>query len=332
MNTNELLEKLGLSEAKKEKLHVMRCFSAFVVVAGEKVIKVTDPGLSYCPLADDFYDGFKQAAGSPDAVKDAVSRIIEEKIQRFGFFTPQRKIRGKEIAIPYGASEMLMFALMRGGVDAVVVVCDGAGTVITNAPEIAQGIGARMHGLFFTSPIAGIIEKLSKAGARVPFPDARIDQVGGVEEAARLGYRRIAVTVSGFMGENLERVGHLEKKYGVRVTVLTVCTTGMTPLQIEQTSGRTDLIWGCASKEVRQDLGPRAILQLSRRIPVFVLTPKGLDFVSAYFGEEEVIRRLDVRKQYLVDAESGGRRLRVGDFHAFLREAALPVRSLKEPR
>jgi hypothetical protein len=43
------------------------------------------------------------------------------------------------VAVPYGASEMMMYALRRGDLDAVVTVCDGAGTVVTANPELVRG-------------------------------------------------------------------------------------------------------------------------------------------------------------------------------------------------
>ena len=75
----------------------------------------------------------------------------KKKIAEFGFFTSRRGIIRKDIAVPFGASEILMYCMKKEIIDAAVIVCDGAGTVIVNKPEIVQGIGARMNGLFFTS-------------------------------------------------------------------------------------------------------------------------------------------------------------------------------------
>ncbi len=41
---------------------------------------------------------------------------------------------------------MISFALRKKAIDAAVVVCEGAGTIITNKPEVVQGIGARSRG------------------------------------------------------------------------------------------------------------------------------------------------------------------------------------------
>jgi len=55
---------------------------------------------------------------------------------------------------------MMMYALKKGGIDAAVTVCDGAGTVISDSPSLIQGIGARMNGLFYTTPIPEVIQRI----------------------------------------------------------------------------------------------------------------------------------------------------------------------------
>jgi len=74
-----------------------------------------------------------------------------------------------------------------------------------------------------------------------------------------------------------------------------------------------------------------AILQLSRQIPVFVLTEKGLDFVAAYSRNKEIIEDLDSKKQYLVSNEPNGQPVYLGNFKVFIRECKLPVNARKEP-
>ena len=92
-----------------------------------------------------------------------------------------------------------------------------------------------------------------------------------------------------------------------------------------------DLVWSCASSDLRRIIGPLAILQLSRQIPVFVLTRKGVDFVSAYAREEEIIKNLDIKKQYLVSNDPGGQYVHLGGFKAYISGSKLPVGSRKEP-
>lgn len=65
-----------------------------------------------------------------------------------------------------------------------------------------------------------------------------------------------------------------------------MCTTGIAKDKINKMRDYADLVWSCASSDVRRMVGPLAVLQLSRQIPVFVLTKKGIEFVSAYAWEE----------------------------------------------
>jgi putative methanogenesis marker protein 8 len=313
-------------------IHVLKYFSSFVSVSNGRIINITEPVLTFCPLAEHLYKDFRSISGNDkEAVKDAIKKVIESKIKNYGFFTDDRKFSFDDVSIPYGASEMLGFALRKKAIDAAVVVCEGAGTVITGKPNIVQGIGARMNSLLLTSPIKGIIQNLKSAGCHVVFENALIDQARGVEEAIKAGYKKIGVTVCGHSAESLKMLRSLEKEYGVSIVCLAVCTTGITKDKINMIRDCADLVWSCASSDLRRIIGPLAILQLSRQIPVFVLTKKGINFVSEYAREEEIIKNLDIKKQYLVSNEPGGQYVHLGGFKAYIAEFKLPVNSRKEP-
>jgi putative methanogenesis marker protein 8 len=313
-------------------IHVLKYFSSFVSVSNGRIINITEPVLTFCPLAEHLYKDFRSISGNDkEAVKDAIKKVIESKIKNYGFFTDDRKFSFDDVSIPYGASEMLGFALRKKAIDAAVVVCEGAGTVITGKPNIVQGIGARMNSLLLTSPIKGIIQNLKSAGCHVVFENALIDQVRGVEEAIKAGYKKIGVTVCGHSAESLKMLRSLEKEYGVSIVCLAICTTGITKDKINMIRDCADLVWSCASSDLRRTIGPLAILQLSRQIPVFVLTKKGINFVSEYAREEEIIKNLDIKKQYLVSNEPGGQYVHLGGFKAYIAEFKLPVNSRKEP-
>ncbi|MDD5156206.1 MAG: DUF2099 family protein, partial [Candidatus Omnitrophica bacterium] len=206
------------------------------------------------------------------------------------------------------------------------------GTVIADTPEVVQGIGARMNSLLLTSPIKVIIEKLETAGCRVIFKNALIDQPRGAKEAIKAGYKAIAVTVSGDSAGDLKALRLLEKENGVRVISLAVCTTGIAKDKIALIRDYADLVWSCASSDVRQMIGPLAKCQLSKQIPVFVLTKNGVDFVSAYADESELIKSLDAKKQYLFSNKLNGQRVKLGSFKAFISESKLPVNTRNMPR
>jgi putative methanogenesis marker protein 8 len=248
-----------------------------------------------------------------------------EKIRRFGHFTPNREIVRPSIAIPYGTSEMVMTALRKGVVDCAVTVCDGAGTVVTADADVVQGIGARMNGLFHTTPIAEVQSKLRARGCII-FDDAAIDQLRGIRAAVDAGYSTLGVTVNSCCGESLEAMRGLETALEIGMTIAAVCATGVSAERAEAIVRFADLTWSCGSRHMR-DLGSKAILQITQGIPIFVYTRRGLEMIAAYADDdgEAVIGALDPRKQYLLYSGAGDRRIRLGNNLLNLREAALPV-------
>jgi len=331
-NLKKILKAAGVSTNNKKDLHILRFYSSFVVVSCGKVIGMTNPSMKYCPLVDFLYKGIKSREITGVAkIKEFIKIAVNGKISKFGHFTEKRELYRDDIAVPYGASEMLMYAMNRGIIDSAVLVCDGAGTVITDKPGVVQGIGARMNGLFYTSPIAETIKRLKAYGCNVISPDAKIQQLEGVIKAAEIGYKNIAVTLNGFTESDLSRLRKIERDYNASVTSLIVCTSGISRERVKEINKYADLVWSCASQEIREETGKKAVLQLSLAIPVFVLTKKGLKFVSGYSSDEKLIRDLDTRKQYLICNKYGGKKIKMGNFNSFLTGTNLPVRSNKEP-
>jgi len=321
-----------MDSINKRDIHVLKYFSSFVSVSCGQVINITEPTLRFCPLAKHLYKDFSNIQGKDKGIiKNAIKSAIESKIKDYGFFTDNRKFSYDDVSIPYGASEMLMFALRKSSIDAAVVVCDGAGTVIVDTSEIVQGIGARMNSLLLTSPIKVIMEKLKTVGCRIVSENALIDQFQGAKEAIKAGYRTIAVTVSGDSAEDLKRLRLLEKENGVKIILLAVCTTGLDRDKIALIGNYADLVWSCASFDLRQIIGPLAIMQLSKQILVFVLTKNGVNFVSAYAVESQLINILDTKKQYLFSNEHSKQCVHLGSFKVFIRESKLPVNAQSMP-
>jgi putative methanogenesis marker protein 8 len=316
----------------KRDIHIIKYYSAVVTVSNGRVIKVTEPTLMFCPLAKHLYKEFKNIQNNDkETIKQAIKSAIESKIRDYGLFTAQRRLNFIGVSIPYGASEMLRYALKKKAIDAAVVVCDGAGTVITSRPALVQGIGARMNSLLLTTPIPGVIKKLKTTGGQVIFKDAHIDQYQGVKKAIAAGYKTIAVTISAYASEDLKRLRLLEKKHNVKIISLVLCTTGITKDKIAMIRDYADLVWSCASLDIRRLIGPVAMMQLSQLIPVFVLTSQGVNLVSAYATEKKLINKLDFTKQYLVSHEYGGQCVHLGGFRAYIRESLLPVSNDKAP-
>src|SRR4030042_3396545 len=173
-------------------LHITTKACALVAISGAKVIMMEEPGIHYCPL-------FKSLFSYENPDKNNIEKKFSRQVDDWGMFTCNRHICDDKIIVPFGASEMIMYAMKRKNIEAAVVVCEGAGTVVTMIePGVVQGIGAYMNGLFYTTPIPDIITGIQSHNSIVLSPtDAKIDQAEGVRLAAKSGYRHIAVTVRG---------------------------------------------------------------------------------------------------------------------------------------
>lgn len=236
---------------------VERCNRTFVHIGGDFVLIEDSP--VDCPFL-----GVKDW-------REAWMALYLRKL-KFGQFTDKRKIIDPHKYVPFGASEIIMDAMEAHLLDAAVIVCDGAGTVITDRPDIVQGIGGRMSGLVYTTPRKSVIQTLQKKGACVLNPStARIDAVKGVQKA-RENYKKIAVTVAA--SPDIEKLRMMSGS----VSIFVVHTTGITPEQAALTT-KADIVWGCASLYVREITGPKSLLQLGVGIPVFVMTEQGLSLV-----------------------------------------------------
>ncbi len=313
-----------------EDLHITRKAGALVAISNGKVIKSETPKLKYCPLFEALF-----------SQQEITQKNIEEKFQlqteKWGMFSPQRKISDCHIIVPFGASEMIMYALKRGRVDAAVVACEGAGTVVTDDHGVVQGIGAYMNGLFYTTPIKEVVSRLKKHDAMIVSDSAEIDQVKGVELAMEKGFKRVAVTVRGDEHESMIKIrGLMLKNPGLEIIILAVCATGISALQARAIRDNADLAWACASSKIREIVGPAAMVQVGMKIPVFVLTKRGVDFISNYSQDNELKRKLKElgQKKYITSNqyEKGGIKLNMGKFSVYLYDTEkLPISSSGQP-
>jgi hypothetical protein len=205
--------------------------------------------------------------------------------------------------------------------------------VVTANPDLVQGIGARMNGLFYTSPVPEVIAAIARLGGTVAFPaTAAVDQLAGLRLAASRGHKRIAVTVNGFLDQPLDRYAAVARELGVTAILIVVCTTGVNAGRAAAIAACADLVWSCGSGPVREQAGGRAILQITLAIPVFVMTRAGLDFAAYYATPPAAVRGLDPAGQYLIAGNIRGTPLHMAAGDVFLAPARLPVRSAKEPR
>jgi hypothetical protein len=82
-----------------------------------------------------------------------VERVLKGHIEELGMYDPHRALNLELKPVSFGASEIVMDAMTKGLVDAAVVVCEGAGTVVVSKPDVLQAMGAHLTGLISTEPI-----------------------------------------------------------------------------------------------------------------------------------------------------------------------------------
>uniref|UniRef100_A0A7C3F498 DUF2099 family protein n=1 Tax=Candidatus Methanomethylicus mesodigestus TaxID=1867258 RepID=A0A7C3F498_9CREN len=239
-----------------------------VIIRDGKVIEVGLPMISECPLAK----RFRKPVGRihPEAVREN----IENRISEIGMFTKDRKLVEKSDFVLFGASELISNALEIKMIDAAVIVCDGAGTVIVNEPDLVQGIGGRMSGIVSTSPIREVMDAIeAKGGTVLDRSSAKIDQYSGTELALCRGFRRVAVTVAD--GDSAKRI---RDKFPETI-IIGVHLTGVSRQEAEVLVANCDIVSGCASKWIRELGGKAALMQAGASIPVFALSQKGREIV-----------------------------------------------------
>lgn len=263
-------------------------------ICGKKVEVLSEPRISHCPLNEALY-GFKPVN------KKTVKRMIETKMKKYGFCCGHR-VFDDSIVVPYGASEMIKVCMENRLLDCAVTVCEGAGTVITWNPSLVQGIGARLTGIIKTSPIQETIRHIETHEGVVLDPaTAKIDQAEGIEKAVELGYKKIAVTVASFQVDKIVEIRRIEKNRGVNVTVFSICNTCATEDDAKYIVD-ADIVCASASRIIREQVGPKALMQIGVTIPIFALTEKGKRIILSYlskFRDKIVLFRSDL--PYLVE-------------------------------
>ena len=260
---------------------------ARVRIRDGKVEVLTEPAIRSCPLRQDLY-GIKIES------KETVKRVIEEHMAELGMYGPKRVLELEDKPVSFGASEILSDALSGGLIDAAVLVCEGAGTVVAAKPAVLQAIGAHMTGLIRTEPIEEIQLGLEERGCILIDRQGTVDQVLGFERAVEAGYRRIAVTVAGDRADDTRALRETERALGAGATILAVHTTGISENEAQVLAECCDLVWSCASQSVRKVAGGKALMQIGIAIPVFALTPMGKRLIlnrAMHFSGQLVLHR-----------------------------------------
>ncbi len=239
-----------------------------VVVKDGKVVEVGEPQVKWCPL-------WNKVSGIENITTDTVRQNMEQRIKEFGMFTPQRRL-DLGVFASFGISEILMTALRRGLIDSTVTVCDGAGTVVTSAPDLVQGMSAQISGLVETEPIPEVIAAIHQIGGQVLDPaTARIDQAAGFRLAAGQGHKKIAVSVVDVASAS--RVRDMEDEVEAEAILMAAHLTGIGREETRKLLKLVDVVTSCASGNVRELVKP--LIQVGTAIPLFGLTENGKDLL-----------------------------------------------------
>ena len=283
-------------------VHEIYCCGSRVRISSRGADVLTEPLIECCPLHKTLY-------GANEIDAETVKSCVEKKIRDFGLCCRNRRFDSDPM-VAYGASEMMSVWLEKGSIDCAVVVCDGAGTAITNNGRFVQGIGARLTGIVHTSPIQEVIERIERNGGHVlDKAYARIDQLEGVKLAVKRGFRHIAVSVAGFQTEAISEIRRFEDTEKIGVLVFSVCNTRVEKRDVKHIT-KSDLVCASASTTLRREIGKRALLQIGVTIPVYALTPKGKELALTYlaaFKDKLVVFRAN---QLPYDVRDRGPRMR----------------------
>lgn len=277
----------------KKEMHITRMFGSYVLlqqIDGElKAVLATPVPIKYCPLMVKLLKevGGKQSEDLIEAIRNSDTKtqtrmmceLINEVVIKGGYFDTSRPLNSCEANVLFGASETISSAFKSDMLDASVIVSNNLGTIITTNDSNTQGAVKRMTGLFYTSPNAEIVDTAKKSGIIPVFPyTANIDQVAGVREAIKRGYKRIAVTLAAQDNELLEEIKKLEAE-DVTIYKFGLCSTGISEETAKKMLENADIIWSCASKYVKELIEPNALAQVGIKIPVHIMTKKGWELV-----------------------------------------------------
>lgn len=268
--------------------HLLEMAKALVRIKDGKVEVLTDPQVKCCPLRGGLY-------GLTEESRETVERVLKEHMDELGMYGSDRVLELDVKPVSFGASEILTDAMAEGLVDSAVVVCEGAGTIIVARPEVLQAVGAHMTGLIKTEPIKEIQSGLEQRGCILLDSLGSIDQVEGFKRAVDAGFQKIAVTLAS--ASNARALREMGEALGKRPILMGVHTTGISESDALMLAENCDLVWSCASKAVREIVGPRSKMQIGISIPVFALSQMGKRLIlnrALHFPDGLVLHRVSL--------------------------------------
>lgn len=279
----------------KKEMHITRMFGSYILLVRENGILTakyaTNIPIKYCPLMIKL---LKEVGGETanELIKTLntedrclqrkmMCNLINEVVIKNGYFDTSRPLNSCEANVTFGASETLYSAFKSNLIDAAVIVSNNLGTIITTNAENTQGSVKRMTGLFYTSPDEKIMATAKDSNIIPVFPySASIDQLAGVKKAIELGYKNIAVSVAANNNYIHEYLKELEKNYNVKIYKFGLCSTSINEATALVMRDNADVVWSCASKNVKTYIEPNSLIQVGLKIPVHILTSDGWEIVK----------------------------------------------------
>ncbi len=247
--------------------HIIEVAKGRIQISDGEVTVISKPKIKFCPT----WQRVLNISGELN--ESVIKEIIERRMELGKLFQPDRILESDYLIFSFGASELLFCALNDGLIDAAVLVCDGAGTIISDKPKVVQGVGGWMSGMIKTSPIPEIISRLEDLGTIVVDKEnAIINPLYGVQKAIETGYRSIAVTVAENDIDLIPIIKELDNE--CNITILSICT-GAISKKDAQILTQADLVWSCASKEINEVVSPKSIFTTRRCKPIYALSNKG---------------------------------------------------------
>lgn len=283
----------------EKELHITRMFGSYILLQKQKgrlkAVHTTPIPIKYCPLmikllkevSGDYIDELLNTLKTNDIElqEKCMCKLINETVIKSGYFDTSRPLNSCEANVLFGASETMSSAFKNHLIDAAVIVSNNLGTIITTNESNTQGAVKRMTGLFYTTASKEIVDTANNSGIIPVFPySGKIDQLVGVKEAIRRGYKKIAVSVAAndnYLHEELKKLETEE----IKIYKFGLCSTGIDEKTAIIMKENADVIWSCASKYVKEIIEPSAIAQVGIKIPVHIMTKQGWEIVKNHLIE-----------------------------------------------
>ncbi len=95
-----------------------------------------------------------------------------------------------------------------------------------------------------------------------------------------LGYKKIAVSVAASDNYLHEELKKLEEENDIIIYKFGLCSTGIDEKTALIMRDYADVIWSCASLQVKKHIEPYSIAQVGVKIPVHIMTKQGWEIIK----------------------------------------------------